>query len=71
VKKRYATVIVAASLALGGATYAVATDGDDKRGGCHEVSADGTSSLQVSERAMRLLRENGWKATSDDGLVCE
>lgn len=66
-KKRIA--IVAAVLALGAGGVAVATSGEDE--GCTKVSADGTSSLHVSERAMKLARENDWEATSDDGLVCE
>jgi hypothetical protein len=69
VKKRIAIATTALALAAGGIAYA--EDQGDKRGGCHEVSADGTSSLHVSERALRLLREHNWSATSDDGLVCE
>lgn len=74
-KAKIAIAATALVLGTGGIAYAEskhdATLDMDKGKNCLEVSADGTSSLHVSERALKLLRENDWEATSDDGLVCK
>lgn len=71
-KKRIA-IIVSSALVVFGLTFGLVTafGVEDNGPGCTKTSADGTSSLHVSQRALDELQAHGWKATDETGkLVC-